>query len=177
MYLFASLFLSSCEDALRGPSEIILFGMKTRWSPNLPEFLGACLHAPGKWASPVMCRDTFCWGGGVLTNWPTIVTTFLLRKRSQKILWPTCGSLANFWPPLFQIWKYWGLDAPTSSPSAQLWASPRDLVTLRLIGKSTHLLRKLRKFSTGFWDFRKFFLVSIYLKLDLSVYKMSCMWF
>ena len=36
-----------------------------------------------------MCRDTFCWRGGVLTNRPTIVTKLLLKKRSQRILWPT----------------------------------------------------------------------------------------
>ena len=51
----------------------------------------------------------------------------------------------------------------------------KEIGTFRRLKSSTQLLKKLRKFSTGFFRLESF-LAFMYFKFpDLSVYRMSCM--
>ena len=114
----------------------------------------------------VMCRDTFCWGGGgLLTNWPTIFTKLLLKEKGHRkhCGQPSC-SLANFWPYSLTNLKTLGGATPFPTPQS---AHP-CLHILILPSYSVEILLWI-EVNTIFCVFEAFF-----NWIDFSMYTLFC---
>ena len=58
-------------------------------------------------------------GGGVLPNWPTIITKN--KKVPREYCCQISSIMAAFWPTFLQIWRSWGRDPLHASQSARTW--------------------------------------------------------